>query len=313
MKKSHLILFLLASFLYVSNAFAQANVSSTGISIQGIARDENNSALANIDQLSLQFKIYYLISGVETNILTQTANVKTDNFGVFSYVMSIATGDFTIISNNAAYLKVIREQTVFSNEKLQAVPYAIQAQNGVPTGTIMAYIGDTAPEGWLLCNGATFADNSTTAKLKSLLGGSTTTPDLTGMFLRGAGTRSTTALIGASQGGNSLKGFQADETRTHNHAISITTSSAGLHTHDAGDGFNRLSRMNNRYWAGDTDVYRTLVDRSPANPTDRTNIYESKLMLQNGEHTHTVTGNSAATVGTETRPINYGVTYIIKI
>jgi len=60
MKNSFLILFFLAAFFSVKNVNAQASVTSTGISIQGIARDENNSALANIDQLGLTFKIYYL-------------------------------------------------------------------------------------------------------------------------------------------------------------------------------------------------------------------------------------------------------------
>ena len=120
MKKSFLILFFLATFFAVKNVNAQANVQSTGISIQGIARDDNNSALANIDQLGLVFKIYYFDgSNNEVQILSQTANVKTDNFGVFSYVLRIDNSLFTAISNTQAYLTVTQGSVVFSNEKLQ--------------------------------------------------------------------------------------------------------------------------------------------------------------------------------------------------
>lgn len=294
MKKSHLILFLLASFFYVSHAFAQANVLSTGISIQGIARDENNSALANIDQLGLQLKIYYLnASNVEVDILNQTASVKTDNFGVFSYVMTIDKGLFTTISNSPAYLKVTQGTTVFSNEKLQAVPYAIQAQNGVPTGTIMAYVGATAPEGWLLCNGAVFTDNATNAQLKALLGG-TTTPNLNGMFLRGTGT------AGTGQSGPTLKQIQQDDTKSHLHAININTSNHPGHQHNMGfanDDYNG---------SGGTNLNGLENDTTGANNRWLASDF-------GGEHVHSVIGNSATTGGTETRPVNYGVTYIIKI
>jgi hypothetical protein len=118
MKKFSLCLFFLASLFPLSNLLAQANVQSTGISIQGIARDENNSALANIDALPLAFKIYYFDgSNAEVQILNQTANVKTDNFGVFSYVMSIDNSLFVAISNSQAYLKVSQGSIVFSNER----------------------------------------------------------------------------------------------------------------------------------------------------------------------------------------------------
>jgi hypothetical protein len=114
MKKSNLILFLLATVFSVSNAFAQANVLSSGISIQGIARDENNSALANMSALPLAFKIYYLnASNAEVDIKNESANVITDNFGVFSYVMTIDKTLFTAICNSQAYLSIIGECCFF--------------------------------------------------------------------------------------------------------------------------------------------------------------------------------------------------------
>jgi microcystin-dependent protein len=298
MKKSYLILFLLATVFSASDAFAQANVQSTGISIQGIARDENNSALANIDALSLQFKIYYLNgSNAEVDISNTSANVKTDNFGVFSYVMSIDKTLFTAICNSAAYLKVTQGSVVFSNEKLQAVPYAIHAQNGVPTGTIMAFIGTTAPEGWLLCNGASFADNAANAKLKELLGG-LNTPNLNARYLRGIGEQE-------GRGGITLKGTQYDELRQHSHGVNLNTTTTGNHSH--------VTYFSN-------DDYNLSGGTSTNGTGKDTNLSNNKTLETNtaGDHQHQVIDNTASAGSSDgtygdTRPYSYGVNYIIKI
>ncbi len=305
MKKFSLCLFFLASLFPLSNVFAQANVLSTGISIQGIARDENNSALANIDALGLSFKIYYLDgSNNELPILNQTANVKTDNFGVFSYVITISSDFFTIISNTQAYLKVSSGDVVFSNEKLQAVPYAIQAQNGVPTGTIMAYVGTTAPAGWLMCNGAAIPDNVYHAKLRTLLG-SANTPDLNGMFLRGAGSGNLSNSNGVNRPGPNLKQVQVDSYAEHNHVINITTNTTGDHNHNNG-AFNSILYEQSNNGNSNTG---TGFDRSDW----EAQIRNSGRMVNAGNHNHTVQGNSNYAGGSQTHPINYGVHYIIKI
>jgi microcystin-dependent protein len=296
MKKSYLILFFLATFFSVKNVHAQASVTSTGISIQGIARDENNSALTNIDQLGLTFRIYYLDgSNNEVQILSQTQNVRTDNFGVFSYVLPIENTHFIMISNTPAYLKVTQGSVVFSNEKLQAVPYAIHAQNGVPTGTIMAYVGATAPTGWLLCDGSAIADNAATARLRELLG-ATTTPNLSARYLRGAGT--------STRGSIALKAFQEDDNRAHSHYVDLTTNETGSHNHTKENDWNRVMRANGQYTMSSTDG--AAANTEP-------NLNDAKVMADAGAHTHTVQGYSSSSGTTETRVLSYGVTWIIKI
>lgn len=47
----------------------------------------------------------------------------------------------------------------------------------VPTGSIIAYAGNTAPSGWLLCDGTAFS-STTYPALYAVLGNSTTLPDL---------------------------------------------------------------------------------------------------------------------------------------
>jgi microcystin-dependent protein len=296
MKKSILILFFLASFFAAKNVNAQANVTATGISIQGIARDENNSALSNIDALSLNFRIYYLDgSNAEVLILNETNNVRTDNFGVFSYVMNIPNTVFTQICNTSAYLKVTQGSVVFSNEKLQAVPYAIHAQNGVPTGTIMAYVGATAPAGWLLCDGSAITDNAANARLRELLG-ATTTPNLNARYLRGAGT--------STRGSIALKAFQEDDNREHSHYVNLTTNETGSHNHTKDNDWNRVMRANGQYTMSSTDG--AAANTEP-------NLNDAKVMADAGAHTHTVQGFSSSSGISETRVLSYGVTWIIKI
>ncbi|RCH55714.1 hypothetical protein DJ568_07460 [Mucilaginibacter hurinus] len=298
MKKFYLFSLFLLWLFSILNVKAQTNVTSSGMSIQGIARDESNAAIANVDQLGLVFTIYYLGSGNSENvILTKTANVKTDNFGVFSYVLDIDQSQYNLISTQSAYLKVTQGSVVFSNEKLQAVPYAIFAQNGVPTGSIMPFVGTVAPKGWLLCNGSTFEDNANNAALKALLGG-TTTPNLQGMFLRGTGSAA------AGKVGPALKAVQQDDLASHLHKININTNSAGAHTH----AITRRSNPDDRAY-DKNDGKRT---ENSAATTDRTVLGDFQTS-EAGNHNHNVSGNTAETGGSETRPINYGVNYIIKI
>ncbi|EIA09132.1 tail fiber protein [Flavobacterium frigoris] len=305
MKKIYLTLFAFIAIVLTTNVNAQTNVTSSGMSIQGIARDETNAAIANIDQLALVFTVYYLGTGnSEQVILTKSANVKTDNFGVFSYVLDIDQTIYGKISSQSTYLKVVQGSVVFSNEKLQAVPYAIFAQNGVPTGSIMPFIGTTAPNGWLLCNGSSFAslDVVITANLKALLGGSTNTPDLKGIFLRGIGRQCN--AYGCYEGPE-LKAIQQDDLKSHLHAASLPTNSAGSHNHNDNSNFNRVLSMDGKYTVGGTD--------NNNGSGEEVNLVNSKTIGYDGAHTHTASGNTNNTGGTETRPINYGVNYIIKI
>lgn len=298
MKKFYSAYLLALAFISTFYVNAQTNVTSSGMSIQGIARDETNAAIANIDQLGLVFTVYYFnSSNIEVVILTKTANVKTDNFGVFSYVMDIDQLQYSQISSQSAYLKVTQGSVVFSNEKLQAVPYAIFAQNGVPTGSIMPFIGTVAPNGWLLCNGSSFPDIPNNANLKALLGG-TTTPNLQGLFLRGTGTAATGKV------GPALKSVQQDDVTAHSHAVALTTNTAGDHWHPL---TRRSNSDSGAYDSGDSH----LTEES-AVTTNRSVIGQFST-LNAGAHNHSVNGNTANYGTTETRPINYGVNYIIKI
>ena len=99
-------------------------------------------------------------------------------------------------------------------------------------GTVIAFAGDTIPNGWLLCNGKPLS-KATYPQLAQVLGdkygpnsdGNFYPPDYQGVFLRGtSGTsgrdpdaESRTALNGGTAKGNMVGSYQDDMFKSHNH------------------------------------------------------------------------------------------------
>jgi microcystin-dependent protein len=298
--KSKLLLLSFLMLLTVATNYAQG--SSRGISVQGIARDGNNNARAAAT-LQLKFSLYYTTASTVNTLVTITQELTTDAFGVFSYVIPAAAIDNTTLLENELYLKI--EQLIggvanpISNEQLNYVPYAMSASNGVPTGSIMPYMGVTAPVGWALCDGNVLP--STATVLIAMVG--TVAPDLRGMFLRGAGTSAITEYASNNKGPN-LKERQGDGFKEHLHtanANGLKTSEAGLHNHKNGD-YKYLLRSDNYNTATGTDT-----------STGQPDLVNKGEMSDNGNHTHAITGSTDNTGINETRPVNYGVNYIIKL
>ena len=296
MRKLIFFFFLISSF----GLNAQAIVSSSSIAIQGLLKNEQGEPLVNLSGLELDFKIYYLnSSNNETTIKSISDEVKTDAFGVFNYVITLNESQVNSVSLYAAYAKVTVGSTEIFDQQLRAVPYAIHAKNGYPTGTILPYMGEEAPAGWLMCNGQTIPNNYFHTDLISLVGNST--PNLNAMFLRGTGTRS---VGGKSYSGEALGGYGYDRNPRHRHNINVTTSEAGEHRHalrrdsyGSSDGYAMYSTSNS-----DEGFYNENNDN---------------LMGSRGNHYHLFEGDtsySGTFINTwEQRPVNYGVNYIIKI
>jgi microcystin-dependent protein len=183
----------------------------------------------------------------------------------------------------------------------------------VPAGSIVMYAANAAPSGWLECNGASI-DRTTYAALFTAIGttfGSVSgsvfnVPDLRGHFVRGWDN---------SRGVDSGRAFgssQANQVGPHAHTATTTTSgsfsgtaaSDGDHTHTV-----PLTFLG-------TNVGGTNTILSSGGSNDQTPISTSS----SGAHTHTVSGSitasSSTTVnsngGTESRPINTALMYIIK-
>lgn len=290
-----LLLLFVASFTY-----AQTSAEISDIAIQGIARDANNTAKANT-AIKLTLEFYYMDGATSVDISSFTETVDTDAFGVFSYVVSPDYRDSPLFANHQVYLRIsegLNGENIISDEKLKHVPYAIAANNGVPTGSIMPFIGDTAPKGWVMCDGSDLPIDNSADALKELLGGPSVTkaPDLRSLFLRGIGTNSD-AQFSANARGSALNTTQQDANLSHLHAVNITTSENGNHNHGIGN--------------SDTSDDNT-VRNAQYNVNSITRGENNFFTQPNGAHAHTVTGNTGAE-GTESRPVNYGVNYIIKL
>jgi len=68
--------------------------------------------------------------------------------------------------------------------KNKEINTSLASKDSLPVGTIVAYLGQSAPEGWLLCDGKTFSETKY-PKLKLFLG-KNKTPDLRGYIPKGA-------------------------------------------------------------------------------------------------------------------------------
>ena len=282
---------------------------SEGIAVQGIARDANNTAYTG-ENVILTFEMYYMNVNAEVGVYTsQPTTVSIDSFGVFSHVITLGEDEavLTQFNNRQLWLRISAGDTVISNEVFKRVPYAYAARNGVPTGSIMPFIGTTAPLGWLLCDGGTIDEVPHTLALRDLLGGVSTTPNLQGMFLRGAGTSplSTTTAV---KEGPALMSTQEDSNKSHIHNKgSLTMDIKGNHNHHITYGGKTYNRV----------VTVGTTDAVTASTVDATNgeldVINSSVMPTRGDHKHNITGNVGGSGGAESRPVNYGVNYIIKL
>ncbi|MBF4519002.1 tail fiber protein [Flavobacterium sp. ANB] len=289
--KSKLLLMLCFFCATISN-YAQSSATQSGIAVQGIARDANNTAIIN-QTINLTFTLYYLdASSIEQPIYKITKNLTTDAFGVFSDVIDPTSVNNNLFANNIAYLRIEKGSDVISDEKLRHVPYAISANNGVPTGSIMPFIGTVAPEGWALCNGGALP--ATAKALIALVGNNA--PNLQGMFLRGTGTSPVNG-----QAGPALKGTQDDSFESHNHSASVNDPG---HTHGYGDIFYSEGGK------GGTVNVTSGIGINGNTDNDNMGLEIRRTTDGSGTGISVSTGNTG---GNETRPVNYGVNYIIKL
>jgi hypothetical protein len=305
MKTKNLFLTVVLLFIATLN-YAQTSAEASGIAIQGIARDANNTARIET-QIILTYELYYKdASNLAVPIAgPEDITVTTDNFGVFSFVLEPGAANNAKIANQQAYLKISEGSTTISDEKLNHVPYAIAANNGVPTGSIMPWVGpaNAVPTGWVLCNNQSLTGIVGSDNLIALVGNNA--PDLRGMFLRGAGTNAVSGYT--TNSGPDVNMRQQDDNLSHNHgAGNITANNAGVHSHSTTIWIDRATT----YVAppsqpdGGTEYYT---------PTSLGNDgFDNKTSSNTGTHDHTTTGNTTS-VGTESRPVNYGVHYIIKL
>jgi len=170
-----------------------------------------------------------------------------------------------------------------------------------PVGSILPYAGDTAPTGWLLCNGGSYATTTYPTLYTAIgvrfggtAGSSFNVPDFRGRFLRGKDgavgrdpdRASRTAMNSGGATGDAVGSVQGDAFQNVTGVIGDFDTYAAIHGSSTGP-FSRLLLPNSTgIGSGSSDPYtRVSMDLSQA-PGTRTS--------------------------TETRPANASVNYIIK-
>ena len=207
------------------------------------------------------------------------------------------TRNFTIKTNSVTRLTInATDATSTVPIVLPAIPTtALQAATKsyvdqvLPAGCIMPYAGTAAPTSWLACEGQAvsqttyatlFAAIGTTWDIGGEGAGNFRLPDLRGMFLRGAGTNATGSSSGAV--GQPVSDYAADTYLNHSHAV---TDPGHVHSY-------------------------TAVNAGSSVPASGGSFNVSGI--NTGSSTTGLTVNTSTTGGTETKPKNYGVLYIIK-
>ncbi|NLR94616.1 phage tail protein [Flammeovirga agarivorans] len=290
--------------------------AQSGIVVQGIAR---NSAYAAIKSQELTFS-FTLKDETSQTVFSEESTITTDPYGVYQHVLGTGVGDdFSTVDFNASELSMIvsviynGNTLVISDAPFYYVPYAKSvdkatfvddaettpySNDGCPVGTIVAYVGieSTVPDGWLVCDGSIIPSESS---LRDLIN-STTTPDLRGMFLRNIETSARYRLENGSYAeGPALNEIQKDLFEEHRHYASLTSSEDGAHTHviDADEASN---------------VGGDGPDKVLKNSGHESTVYRENTVSA-GAHDHDVEGYTNNTGAIDTRPINYGILFIIKI
>lgn len=174
----------------------------------------------------------------------------------------------------------------------------------VPVGAVMPFARNTAPTGWLLCNGDGIPNGNGTVQgvtadfsgLFAILAGAFGTvsgqnrlPNMQGIFVRGSGSQT----IGSNNYTGTFAAKQEDSFRSHSHTG--TTSLSGAHSHPYDDLYNTT---NGSRGGGGGAGWQTAFFSSRRNT------------LQSGDHIHTFTTNTEG--GTETIPANIALLYCIK-
>jgi microcystin-dependent protein len=306
MKKSVTIYLTLIVALFLGvHAKAQA---PQAIPYQAVVRNNAGNVIAN-KTIGIRFGIRD-VSATGTLVYLEEQKVTTNALGLL--VANVGQGTLVF---GYQELKVINWQkgdkflevevdttggTTYKSlgtQKLMSVPYALSAGDGVPVGTIVAFGGDTTkiPQGWVLCDGRPLSINDPKyVNLYNAIGQSWGTtgagyfnlPGLQGLFLRGAtnGTKFTydsepSSRVAIQIGGNSgdkVGSVQFDDFKSHEHNLIPAGAS----------------------WAG-------IMYNSPGASYDFYSRTGGGWSIQNRSVTD-------AKGGTETRPKNAYVNYIIK-
>ena len=212
------------------------------------------------------------------------------------------------IQNNAVTTNKIADDAVTSTKLDPAIIF-------VPTGTITAFGGSTAPTGYLECNGQS---TSGYAALAAVVGSNV--PDLRGQFVRGW------ANNGSIDAGRTIRSSQDEDFKEHTHSSTSaadhthTINNGGTHNHGMSGSGDHQHSYNRTGFRGDYSSSSgfTVYGTSEYGTATGWAGNHAHTIYNNGDHNHSMgaAGGHNHTIGdtggTETRPRNIALMYIIK-
>lgn len=304
------------------------------------------SQYARMDQVQNGAGIYVPTVGGTANAITLTTGWTMAAYAAgqtFRFIAAFTNSDAVTVNVDGVGAKNIKVgTTALSAGQIQAssmitITYdgtqfqiVLQAASpaAIAVGAVMAWPMTTVPAGFLECDGSAIS-RSTYSALFAVFGtaygvgdGSSTfnLPNYKDYFLRGFDSAGTDAGSRTDRGdgttGAAVGTKQADQTRAHTHGPgTLATDSQGAHTHFAwanengGDPTPAINLTASNYatasgFSGATDRQYAMDGTATAATVG--------LTSSNGAHTHSVTsGLTASTGGTETRPANITVKWIV--
>ena len=239
----------------------------------------------------------------------------------------LPAGNGVLVKNGSSFSLASGVNGDFLQVLSGSIQFNSTIPGGIPTGTVVPYAANSAPSGWVICNGALYGrtalDPSPQPNLFGVIGttygagdGLTTfaVPDLRGMFVRGFdngrgldplrvfGTDQTFAVESHNHGGNT-----GNQSVGHTHPFSGTTGGQSIdHVHN----YIRSSFALRQAPAGGSNnvaVSEFTTTTSGVN-TDHTHNFSGTTGAVSADHTHSISSYGT----TETRPRNVAMNYIIK-
>lgn len=157
----------------------------------------------------------------------------------------------------------------------------------VPIGTVIDYVGTVAPAGWHLCDGTAHGSAAYLAAF-----GSDSTPDLRGLFVRGAGS----GLTNGQTGGAATVTLTAAQSGLPAHSHPVTVNNGGAsHSHTIDPPNTGTSGVGD-HMHGSSYVANFRASEGPRNETPNEDFYEigqtsanlDQTLQPSGAHSHTV-------------------------
>jgi len=313
--------------------YSQLRVGSVAYSTATLTQDltlSGDERTNLIDGAAALINVTLPLSGANKELLIAKKDSSTNQVVVNPPVNGTINGGTSPIR-----LKVKGESTTLQNLGGNDWWVVNENRDKTPVGTIIAFGGNgDAPAGYIVCDGRSLnrADHpelfaAIGTQWGALSGTTFSLPTSAGRFLRGIDSNSDgadddaanrIALLTGGATGRNVGSYQNEDFKSHTHTSIM--GAAGAHTHDIVQAPGGEAVTNAATAGGWGLLRRSIAGEAVTSQISDTagsgtqpDITKGPLPVMNStepDHTHTLTINASG--GTETRPDNMGVRFVIK-